>query len=140
MRIIKKGDTVLATKPIKTGRREYKENEEFVVQFVNHCAINCVSVLDGTRVLGVPRQFKLKEDTMYEEMKRALRLKRGEHIVGSIDKQTGSLSFSTNPSNHGTSFHKALAEAKRLAAIETGKKFVVVEVKAIASAVDIVVE
>lgn len=75
-----------------------------------------------------------------DEMKRALRLKRGEHIVGSIDKQTGSLSFSTNPSNHGTSLQKALAEAKRLAAIETGKKFVVVEVKAIASAVDIVVE
>lgn len=82
---------------------------------------------------------RYKEESMYEEMKRALKLKRGEYIVGSVDKKTGTLSFSTNPSKH-FSFQKALEEAKRLAGIETGKKFVVVEVKAIASAVDIVVE
>lgn len=74
-------------------------------------------------------------DTMFEDSQ----LKSGKWIVGSIDKSTGRVSFSTNPKPHELRVH-ALDEAKRLARQHPNKKFMAVKIDGIASAKDIVVE
>jgi hypothetical protein len=60
----------------------------------------------------------------------------GDFLVGSLSKLNGAMSFSAFPGKHADLL-KARTEAARLAGIDKTKKFVVVEVKAIASANDI---
>lgn len=59
-------------------------------------------------------------------------VKTGDWIVGSIDKQSGKFSTSAMPAKHPTEA-SAKSEAARLAEINKGSKYVVLNVKAIAS-------
>lgn len=102
------------------------------------------------KVSGKPVSFinyegKVEEimwDDNWKEKKTVLNgltMKRGQYIIGSVDKKTGAVSVSSNPAIHKT-YSVAEGEAKRLAAIEPSKKFVIFEAKALATAVEVVVE
>lgn len=62
---------------------------------------------------------------------------KGKFLVGSINKQTGAVSFSAHPARQPNR-EVAKSEAARLAQIEKGKMFVVVQVLDIASIQDVV--
>lgn len=66
-------------------------------------------------------------------------IKRGDFIIGTVHKTTGAVSFANQPKIHNYE-HDAVAEARRLAVTCPEKKFMVVEVKAIARTTDVVVE
>lgn len=66
-------------------------------------------------------------------------IKRGHFIIGSIHKRAGAVSFASQPKVH-ESEGAAIEEARRLAVEIPEKKFMVVEVKAIARTTDVVVE
>lgn len=62
---------------------------------------------------------------------------KGKFLVGSINKTTGQVSFSAHPARQPNR-EVAKAEAARLAAVEKGKMFAVVQVLDIASVQDVV--
>lgn len=134
MSVIKEGDTVLSLKQLANGHRRFAKGEEFTVRAVYRSNIDLEAVSDGTPLLCIVENFKLKEEVMNGN-----EIKRGNFIIGSINKQTGELSFAKQPKIH-TYQGAAIAEAKRLATECPQKKFVVVEVKAVARTTDVVVE
>lgn len=64
---------------------------------------------------------------------------KGQYIVGSIDKSTGTMSISANPVSH-VNHGDALAEAARLAKLDSGKKYVILTIGMTASIQDVVFE
>lgn len=87
----------------------------------------------------IVERFKLKK--VREEMNTTYPAKfgsvqTGDWIVGSLDKASGNFSTSAIPARH-VSEAAAKQEAARLSTVNKGKKFVVLKVAAIASAVDV---
>lgn len=74
-----------------------------------------------------------------EETMNGKNIKRGHFIIGTVHKTTGAVSFAAQPKVHYDE-DSAVAEARRLAVTCPEKKFMVVEVKAIARTTDVVVE
>lgn len=95
------------------------------------------------RFIGVDELLKIVEDNekgfkmAFSSQKGGL--KSGDLIIGSITKDRGAVSFSSDPAVHSIIL-LAKAEAARLATNDKTKKFIVVEVRAVASVNDVVWE
>jgi hypothetical protein len=99
------------------------------------------TVLSVAQIRAKVERVKLKR--IREEMNYGAKnsvagaLQRGDWIVGSLNKATGAFSTSNLPARHLTQT-SAKQEAARLAAIDKSKKYVVLNVEAIASVEDVV--
>lgn len=83
--------------------------------------------------------FKISKILKKEKVMSVRVPKKGDFLVGSLTKSNGAMSFSAYPGCHET-LPKANQEATRLAQTVKDKKFIVVEVKGIASCQDVVWE
>lgn len=80
---------------------------------------------------------RLNRLKLKSKLKGNTEMKKGDHIVGSIHKQSGAFSTTAHPMLH-TSFHEAAKEAERLAKTCPEKKFVVLEIKGVVSVNDVI--
>jgi hypothetical protein len=122
-------------KPLTPGRG--KSGETYFKLYENGTG----TILTGVQIRAKVERVKLKR--IREEMNYTARnsipgvIATGDYIVGSINKQTGAFSTSNLPAKHLTQT-SAKQEAARLAGIDKSKKYVVLNVAAIASVEEVV--
>lgn len=132
---MKKGDIVRATRPMENGYGKLSTGDlcEVVTTFGGQVEVTRIREPQISLITSQGSFEKVEENMNGKD------IKRGQYIIGTVNKQTGNVSFANQPKVH-LRYDLALEEAKRLAGSITDKKFMVVEVKAIASAVEVVVE